>query len=101
MFSLHVYPEDDIKTLDDWKSRFHAGPIEDEYGVVVSVAEMLRIIEDRGRDEILHSARLLSQKVLDENHAVLGPRSLFRHKLSDFCVGYGEGTWDYLVGEFS
>ena len=84
-FGLHVIPEDGIATLDDWRDEW-AQPgayIVDEYGSRVSVEEMERIITQRAKT---HSAR----------------GGLVRHHIDDrLCVGHGEGTWDYIVGEFS
>lgn len=80
-FSLHIYPDEGIKNWDDWKSYLLQGGmyILDEYGRDVPIAEMTTIITKRYR-----------------------PQGLKRHKIDDeFCVGHAEGTYDYLVGEFS
>jgi len=79
-FALHVMPEDGINTLDDWRVLWSAPGafIRDEYGEKVSIADMERLItkrEWRG-----------------------GP--VKRHD-DQYCVGHGEGTWDYITGEFS
>jgi hypothetical protein len=40
--------------------------------------------------------------MLGKNGAVMGPNNLFRSKIDNrFCIGYGEGTWDYVIGDFS
>lgn len=39
---------------------------------------------------------------LEMNNAELGPNNLLRHKIDgQFCIGHGEGTWDYCIGDFS
>jgi hypothetical protein len=42
------------------------------------------------------------QSVLAKNHAELGPNGLLRSKVDDVhCIGHGEGTYDYIAGDFS
>lgn len=99
-FSLRVYPILGINTLDDWKSIFcdqHV-LIEDEYGRFLTPAEMVNWIEGRSwaypgtYTEAFHA----------QNHSEPGPNGLLRHKVDGVhCVGHGEGTYDYLVGDFS
>lgn len=77
-FSLHVF--DDIRTLDDWISKMseilgQGGYIKDEYGHHLDIEHMLRIIKDRPVGS--------------------------RRDTSGYCVGYGEGEWDYIQGDFS
>lgn len=79
-FALHVMPEDGINTLDDWRVLWSAPGafIRDEYGEKVSIADMERLITEREWRG--------------------GP--VKRHD-DQYCVGHGEGTWDYITGEFS
>lgn len=77
-FSLHVMPEEGINTLEDWKQRFSTGVIVDEYG------------ETHTPDEIL-------DRITKRSH----PMGLARHQIGAHCIGHGEGTWDYIPGEFS
>ena len=105
-FSLHVYPEDDINNLEDWKTLLQAGGcILDEYGTVISVARMLEIITDRvGSMDWKIRPMFYScwKEFHDENSSFQGPNNLLRHRADgSFCVGNGEGTWDLLVGDFS
>lgn len=99
-FSLHVYPEDGINTLDDWKSIF-CDPytlIKDEYGHRITPRELLQWITQRG----WQSLDALTQEFFDLNHAEPGPNGLLRHKVDGVhCIGHGKGTWDYIIGEFS
>ena len=81
-FSLHVMPEDGINTLDDWRElwRKAEATIRNEYGELIPAGEMERIITNRkwrGGFPLRHE--------LDGRH----------------CIGYGDGTWDYITGEFS
>jgi hypothetical protein len=80
-FSLHVMPEDNINTIDDWRTLWSKDGvfIRNEYGEKVPIEEMEQIITDRlWRGEF--------------------PR---RHEIDGrICVGYGAGTWDYLTGSF-
>ncbi len=94
-FALHVYPEQMITTLTDWKKLLAANGsrIVDEYGHEVPGAELLRIITERS-----WAGRPIELGTQD----VHGPHGLGRHAIDGrFCIGHGEGTWDYLVGEFS
>lgn len=78
-FALHIYPEDGINTLDDWTEEFRKGMILDEDGQEVSKKEMLDIITKRN----------------------YGNGSLLRAKIDgEFCIGRGEGPWDYMIGWF-
>jgi hypothetical protein len=96
-FSLHVYPDEGINTLDDWK-KLMSGPnaeIKDEYGETVTVKAMLSCICERGWP---HTQPPPSAEFLMQNHAVMGPKGLLRHRVN--CVGHF-GTCDYITGEFS
>ena len=81
-FSLHIYPDDNIHTLDDWKSLWYkpGSFIRNEYGEKILIEEMLKTITERswrGRDPM-------------------------RHEVDGcYCIGHGPGTYDYLIGEFS
>ena len=46
-FTLHVYPDKDINTLEDWKELFYHNQIKDEYGYYVTTEEMLATITER------------------------------------------------------
>ena len=73
-FALHVIPEKNINTLDDWR-RLWTAPgvvIRDEYSRNISTDEMEKIITNR-KQNCLHGE---------------GSKR-------------GEGTWDYVQGEFS
>lgn len=95
-FSLHVIPEENINSLEDWKIRWRRGVIKDEYERVVSLEEMLRIITKR-----FWPKRKLSAHWLEQNLAVQGPRGLVRTRPGFRGVEAGPGTWDLVKGEFS
>lgn len=77
-FSLHVI-EGEIETLDQWKERWSKEGVRivNEYGDTLTPDEMLKVITQRSH-----------------------PLGLLRHTGS-LVVGHGEGTWDYITGEFS
>lgn len=81
-FTLHVMPNDNIHTLDDWRELWSqpGAFIRNENGEKVPIADMEHIItkrEWRGQPLLRHT--------IDGVH----------------CIGHGPGTWDYIVGEFS
>jgi hypothetical protein len=107
-FSLHVGSgsEPEIpKNLEEWQEAWKdALRIEDEYGRVLMIEEMEKIITQR------HGVQSPEAKYPDttglaswykSNYAEPGPNNLARHSLGHGCVGHGEGTWDLITGEFS
>ena len=102
-FSLHVVPELGINNLDDWIRMFIEPDrfIIDEYGSKIQYTEMLSIITARRREREI----TWSDEFMKQNCAEPGPNGLYRHSLDHDrmhgCVGNGEGTWDYITGEFS
>jgi hypothetical protein len=99
-FSLHIVPEMNINTLEDWKFAWvkDGSWIEDEYNKIISPFEMRSIITERS----WNPKKLPDDLWYEECCAEPGPNGLARHKIDGrICVGHGEGTWDYLQGEFS
>lgn len=97
-FALHVH--DEIKTLDDWRERWNrpGSVIKNEYGEKVPAEEMLSIVTERSRP----TPNGWSNEICRMNDAVPGPNNLVRRTIDKYhCIGHGEGTWDYCVGEFS
>lgn len=80
-FSLHVDPNDNVQSLDDWR-RLWSQPgarIVDECGAHITPEAMEQTITNRSH-----------------------PHGLTRSRIDGYhCVGHGEGTWDYITGEFS
>lgn len=104
-FSLRVYPEDDINTLDDWKKFWAGKHIEDEYGEELSEEGMLVWITKRERPDFdwdkapaMHTGW---EQFHAQNGSERGPNGMVRHRIDGHCIGHGEGTWDYIEGEFS
>ena len=103
VFALHVYPEEGIKTLKDWKPLLASGTVRDEYGRVVTLLEMFSIILDRssGPKGPRPSGYSSWDHFLFNNGAEWGPNNLLRSRVDDRCVGQGEGTYDLFEGDFS
>ncbi len=108
-FSLHVIPEKGIHTLEDWQKLWEQPQaiIKNEYGEIVSPKQMLEWITGRqGRAqwkggwsfEPYYSSE---SEFHERNNSERGPNGLLRHRLGRYCVAHGEGTWDYITGEFS
>lgn len=111
-FALHVIPEENINSLDDWKTLFNQEglAIYNEDGRLISVTEMLETITNRSR---LTRDNFSEQNNVPfpykswfdfyhENYAEPGPNGLVRHKIMHgFCIGHGDGPWDLITGEFS
>jgi len=111
---IQKYVTEDIKNLEDWKMLWNScGYILNEYEEIVSTDEMLSIITDR-KDYGIKNWDEWRRKLNDDpfysneshfhksNHSQRGPNNLLRHKIEKtHCVGHGEGTWDYIRGEFS
>ena len=81
-FSLHVIPEDGINTLNDWRALW-SDPgvhVRDEYGDRIQLDELEKIITQRDwRGKEPGRTRIDGK----------------------YCIGHGDGTWDYIIGEFS
>lgn len=81
-FSLHVMPADNINTLNDWRELWNkeGAFIRDECNEKIPIHIMEQIITER------------KWKNCDAE----------RHKIDGVhCIGHGEGSWDYITGEFS
>ena len=107
-FAMHVMPEDNINTLDDWRNLW-ATPgayIRNEYRELVSIANMELTIAERSREKDWDSPKWWQDHYRSEedfhakNHSERGPSGLLRHAIGAYCKGHGDGTWDYMVGEF-
>lgn len=104
-FSLRVYPDEGINTLQDWQKFWEGKTIKNEYGDVVSEAEMLDAITNRSSSNDWSKTPYMYSSWSDfhnQNHSQQGDKGLLRHRVDNrFCIGHGEGTYDYLIGEFS
>ena len=113
-FSLHVIPEEGINSLDDWISWFNKDRtlIRDEYGNIISFERMLDEITNRKINKSIEetyatkSFRIMYSSV-EGFHAANGSftderTKLLRHKVDgQHCIGNGEGTYDFIHGDFS
>ena len=81
-FSLHVYPEEGINTLEDWVALWSdpEAVIKDEYGRVIEQEEMIKWILKRKNWE----GNFPKRHTVDEHH----------------CIGHGPDTYDFIVGDF-
>ncbi|NNK82858.1 MAG: hypothetical protein HKO92_07025 [Flavobacteriaceae bacterium] len=116
-FSLRVYPEMNINSYNDWiyyilnlsEDSQSIGVIFDEYEREIKLTELTKIITERKSerhwDTLLNNPLYDNYSSLDDflnkNSAIKGPNNLLRHKIDNFCVGHGDGTYDYIKGEFS
>jgi hypothetical protein len=102
---LHVIPELGLTNLTEWFSFLHRKKIRDEYGRSISFPEMESIINRRSWDRRPFKPDQwykTEEEFLRLNGAEWGPNGLLRSKIDGVhCVGHGEGTWDYIQGEFS
>lgn len=100
-FALRVYPEEGIETLKDVVYMIEDKKIIDEYDSYLTLANFLHIVKNR---RIERRVLPLMYKSWDsfhaQNHSVTGLNNLLRHRLGDFCVSHGEGTWDCIAAEF-
>lgn len=109
VFSLHVIPEKGITTLDDWKERLQKDGVTiwDEYGTQKSYEELMDVITNRGWEGHEYPYTIWGktynsfEELARSNDGLPGPNNLLRHNIGRLCVRHGEGTWDYLIGEFS
>lgn len=108
VFALMTHPDIGINTLDDWKAYLVDKVITDEYGRNHTVDELLAVIVERSwrkRPDVSGAPPLGYSSwsaYLAMNQSEIGPNNLLRHRIDGrHCIGHGEGTWDYMKGEFS
>ncbi len=106
-FALHVYPDEMICDFDDVlneikRARASGGVVKDEYNVEYTFDEFFDVVTKRSRAEKVDYSWYGSKKrFLDSNSAEEGLNNLVRARVGRHCIGHGEGTYDYFVGEFS
>ena len=115
-YLLQVLPEKGLNGLCDWEDIFNSGTgkIEDEYGTPLEPWEMMKIITERSSDREWGEGRWRNYSTLgrpspysseadfhNKNCSLRGPNNLLRHRIGQYCVGHGEGTWDLIPGDFS
>jgi hypothetical protein len=99
-FGLHVIPERGLSTLEEWQKLWNKpdSVIKDEYGREISPDDMFCRIAQRGDAKFDGDWKGFD---FVDNHAEPGPMGLVRRCVGRHCVGHGNGTWDYVPGEFS
>jgi len=105
-FALHVYPEEGISTLKDWQCLFDIenSIIRDEYGDQCPKETMVDIIANRnwGNNRRHPYGYESWADFYAQNNSQPGPNGLCRSRIDGVhCIGHGEGTWDYIIGDFS
>ena len=106
-FSLHVDPDNGINTLEDIKGLWKGKDIVDEYGDRISKKEMFSVITKRigswKHEKEKYPFGYTSWAAFHKtNSSENGPNNLLRHKIDGtHCIGHGDGTYDYITGEFS
>lgn len=89
-------PEKGIKTLEDWKKFWSGKQIIDECDAPITEERMLSIITERSWEAPV------PPNFHKDNQSQPGPNNLVRHRIDGrHCIGHGDGTWDYITGEFS
>jgi len=100
-FTLHVMPEENINTWKDWLDMFanyKESYIKDESGQRIALPEFISIVAERK----WKSKRKWKIEELRRNSAEPGPNGLVGHIVDGtHCIGHGDGTYDYIIGEFS
>ena len=112
VFALHVYPEESIHDLPDWKDRWNRGEIVDEYGAPISPQAMEECITQRSWSNPAFLGYTSEAEFHRLNFSEPGPNGLVRYRVqsgicvvryrvkSGICVDHGAGTWDLCVGDF-
>jgi len=102
---LHIYPDEGINDLEDWKAFWKGKLISNQYGDKFSEEKMLSIITEREREQGWEKKPYGYDSWTDffqHNYAEKGPNGLLRSRVDGrHCVSHGAGTWDLHVGEFS
>ena len=100
VFALHVYPTKNILDLPDWWRLWQQDvtEIRDEYGKLVSRADMLSCVLARmGSDG--SGNRENDDRWYHLNRVERGPFGLARARIDGIhCVGHGSGTYSLNVG---
>ncbi len=91
-FSLHIYPDKNINNLKDLIDFIKNKEIRNEYDEPIHLIDFIKEVTIRSGSNNIAPMDNMDIELKD---------GLYRHRISKFCIGHGEGTWDYLVGEFS
>jgi hypothetical protein len=107
-FSLHIIPEEGIKNWNDWKKFLTKDGVKifDENDKEISFDYFEEVVTKRKAEKIKFPCSIFGKTYNSEeewakkNGVVLGPYNLWRHKKGTDCEGYGNGTYDYIIGDF-
>lgn len=109
-FCLHVYPEHRLNNFEDWRKLACSSKsnIYNEDGVLIKDKYnfLYNTISNRywagPKRHPTDYGYISYEDYLNKNNAEDGPRNLLRSRIDNIhCIGHGEGTYDYIVGEFS
>ena len=113
-FSLHVIPELDLNNLEDWKRYLVGRKIVDEYGSRITRKSLLETITKRSGNvgkgpppfkNILSRSETSRHRSWEEfaasTHATIDHKHGLLQHLPEYAVGFGDGPWDHIEGEFS
>lgn len=104
VFTLRLHPDLGIYSWSAWKKHLKGRIIVDEYGSRISMKRLREIVEQRtgdvGKGLPPHGSASWDAFATSTHAVVDYELGLLRHKVSDFCVEHGKGSWDCVVGEF-
>lgn len=124
-FGLHVYPDQHIKTLNDWIEIFNLLDVKNESIVYVEdngneinecridIYNLKSVIKDgyslESPKKIFNDCKFIKsfyrdyEDFLNRNNLIEGPNNLLRRRIDgNYCIGHGEGNFafDYINGNF-
>lgn len=94
-FAMMTYPSRGLRSWDDWKDyiKLNDATIRDEYGKDLTLEQLTEIVEYRKFPD-------RSDKFVDIG-CEYGVNNLLRTKIDgSFCIGHGDGPWEYSVTVF-
>ena len=100
-FALHIDPSKNLNSFTDWVAFLSSaeGVIKNEYRDEISLKQMLSIITNRRGYKKPFSKNAEWYNI---NNAEPAEYNLVRARIDgQFCVGHGDGTFDYMQGDFS
>jgi len=103
-FALTIYPNKNINSFGDWLPHFYneANKIVNEYNDLIQIQEMEAIVTtpnsiaenkiSKLKEDITHLEQ--NSAIFDDDYKIL------RTTRDDYCVGHGDGPYDYFIGGF-
>lgn len=102
-FSLHIIPEKQINSLEDWKTLWESDEyhIENEYGERIEVDKMIDLITNR-KGRLPHESKPYGYRSWEDfhrqNYSEDGLNGLIAHR---YRAKRTNGTYDLIEGDFS